>query len=246
LVIAMGPLATVATTPEQQKAARDHYDDAVAHYNLEEYSQAAEEFLAVYKAAPLPQMLYNVAQSYRFAGDLPRALVYYKSYLRTVKHASERKEVEKRIRVLEAQIARGETRSPAPAPSRAAAPAPPAAASGKANSAPGELQPTARNAPAAGSDRLAPLVELFRGKRVGFRACYDAWSKQNPGVGGKVTLSLFLNPEGGLDRADAVAAGFSAPDVISCITNFAATLEYPASPGGKFTRVTYPLDFKPL
>jgi hypothetical protein len=97
-----------------------------------------------------------------------------------------------------------------------------------------------------GSERLKPVTELIRKNRAGFRACFDKWSAAHPGIDGAVTLSFYLAPDGNLDHADADARGkgFVAPDVESCIEEFARTLHYPAATNGKFTRFNYPFDFK--
>ncbi len=108
---------------------------------------------------------------------------------------------------------------------------------------------TATTAPAAAgtgnSERLKPVVELIRKNRAGFRGCFDRWSEKHPGTGGTVTLSFYLDPEGNLDQADAESKGFDAPEVLDCIIGYAHSLHYPASTNGKFTRFTYPFDFKP-
>jgi hypothetical protein len=61
-----------------------------------------------------------------------------------------------------------------------------------------------------------------------------------------VTLSFYLAPDGNVDRADADAKGksFVAPEVETCIEDFARSLKYPAATNGKFTRFNYPFDFK--
>jgi outer membrane biosynthesis protein TonB len=101
-------------------------------------------------------------------------------------------------------------------------------------------------AAAGGSERLKPVVEIIRKNRAGFRACFDTWSAAHPGIDGAVTLSFYLAPDGNVDRADADAKGknFTAPDVETCIEDFARSLKYPASSNGKFTRFNYPFDFK--
>ena len=117
-----------------------------------------------------------------------------------------------------------------------------------------DVQPDARPADkhadavaaAGGSERLKPVVDIIRKNRAGFRACFDKWSAAHPGIDGSVTLSFYLAPDGNVDRADADAKGknFTAPDVETCIEDFARTLKYPASTNGKFTRFNYPFDFK--
>jgi hypothetical protein len=94
------------------------------------------------------------------------------------------------------------------------------------------------------SDRVAAVAETIKANRTGFRGCFDKWSKAHPGVNGRVTLTMYLDPEGNMDQPDAATKGFEAADVSQCIEDFARTLKYPKSPSGKFTRFTYPFDFK--
>ena len=48
-----------------------------------------------------------------------------------------------------------------------------------------------------------------------------------------------------MEQADAELTGFDAPEVANCILDYAHTLSFPKSTAGKFTRFTYPFDFKP-
>jgi len=59
-----------------------------------------------------------------------------------------------------------------------------------------------------------------------------------------VTLTFYLDPDGNLDQPNADEKGFAAPEVAACIEELSRTLKYPKSPSGKFTRFTYPFDFK--
>jgi hypothetical protein len=96
-----------------------------------------------------------------------------------------------------------------------------------------------------GSERLRPVTDLIRKNRAGFRACFDRWGSKHPGVGGTVTLTFYLDPDGSFDNGDADSQGFDAPEVLDCIIGYAHSLHYPASSSGKYTRFTYPFDFKP-
>lgn len=98
----------------------------------------------------------------------------------------------------------------------------------------------------ATSDRLQPLIDVIKAHRDGFRRCFDARTDTSPGAKGRVVMTFNLTPEGKLEVAgvDAAQSTFAAPDVVACMTNFAKSLTYPASPRGKFTRFTYPFDFK--
>src|SRR5882672_5201981 len=55
---------------------------AKVHYDLGEFDKAAEEYILVYRLRPLPALLFNIAQSYRQAGQYEKAKQFYKAYLR--------------------------------------------------------------------------------------------------------------------------------------------------------------------
>jgi hypothetical protein len=84
--------------------ARAHYEEGTKAYNLGEYPRAVTEFKAAYNAKPDPLLLYNIAQSFRLGGDAAQALFFYRSFLRNMPGAPNRKEVEGRIRTLEKQV----------------------------------------------------------------------------------------------------------------------------------------------
>ena len=98
--------------------ARRHYEEGTKAYNLGEYPRAIAEFKAAYNAKPDPLLLYNIAQSFRLGGDAAQALFFYRSFLRNMPEASNRKEVEGRIRTLEKQVEKQgeEQKKEAPAP----------------------------------------------------------------------------------------------------------------------------------
>ncbi|HMC34898.1 MAG TPA: tetratricopeptide repeat protein [Myxococcales bacterium] len=97
---AAGPLRAQDASLEEAKA---HAARAKVHYDLGEYEKAAEEYILVYRIRPLAPLLYNIAQSYRQAGQYEKAKQFYKSYLRESKDAtaSNRAAIEKAIREIE-------------------------------------------------------------------------------------------------------------------------------------------------
>lgn len=215
-------------TPEKRAIAREHYDKAVSHFNASEYVAAAEEFLKVHDAVPQPALLYNAAQAFRLGGDGAKALEYYKAFLAEAPDARQRPDVERHIKELESKTT--------VAVKHAADMAAPAAVTTSV--------PATKNAQSGGSDRLQAIAEVIKQNRAGFRACFDKWSRAHQGVDGKVTLTFYLDPDGNLDQPSADEKGFAAPEVASCIEELSRTLRYPKSPSGKFTRFTYPFDFK--
>jgi len=62
-----------AASPSDLEKAKQHAARAKVHYDLGEYQQAAREYILVYRIKPLPALLYNIAQSYRQAGQYEMA-----------------------------------------------------------------------------------------------------------------------------------------------------------------------------
>jgi tetratricopeptide (TPR) repeat protein len=91
--------------PDSKVAAKEHYARGTSYYDLGRYDDAIKEFEAAYHLKNDPAFLYNLAQSYRLAGNEERALHFYKTYLRYVPKAPKRAEIEDRIAALEQQMA---------------------------------------------------------------------------------------------------------------------------------------------
>ena len=133
--------------------ARKHYEEGTKAFNLGEYARAITEFKATYYAKPDPLLLYNIAQSFRLAGDAKQALFFYKSFLRNMPNPPNRKEVELRMRALEKQIAEApkdaaKDATTTPGPAEPAAGAAGATATGIAPPPSVATPPTAAGTPA--------------------------------------------------------------------------------------------------
>lgn len=85
--------------------AKHHYSRGLAHYNLQEYTAAIEEFEWGYRRYPDPVFLYNLGQAHRLTNSFERSLYFYKTYLRADPKAANRREVEGRIVELERVLA---------------------------------------------------------------------------------------------------------------------------------------------
>ena len=92
--------ATTARRPREGALPR-----GTSYYDLGRYDDAIKEFEAAYQLKNDPAFLYNLAQSYRLAGNEERALHFYETYLRYVPKAPNRAEIEDRITALERQMA---------------------------------------------------------------------------------------------------------------------------------------------
>ncbi|MEA2696766.1 MAG: hypothetical protein QOI66_1037 [Myxococcales bacterium] len=82
-------------------AAREHYQKGTAFFDLGKYQDAIKEFEAAYEAKNDPAFLYNLAQSYRLAGNPEQALRFYKTYLRKNPKPQNRADIEEKIAQLE-------------------------------------------------------------------------------------------------------------------------------------------------
>jgi len=137
---------------------------------------------------------------------------------------------------------------PAPAPAdKAASQGPPSSEITNEPPDGGTVMNNAMTAADAGaSDRLQPLIDTIKSNRDGFRRCFDTHAKKYPGAQGRLVMVFELKPDGALRSAaiDPAKSAFQAPDVESCMIDFAKSLAYPKSPSGKDTKFTYPFDFK--
>src|SRR6266511_5574161 len=96
--------------------AKRHFEEGTKLYNLGEFGAAAVEYKAAYKAKPDSVFLYNVAQALRLNNEPASALFFYRSYLRTTPNAANRKEVDRRIKELDALLVAQPKPAPAPSP----------------------------------------------------------------------------------------------------------------------------------
>ena len=97
-----GPEA--ASTP--QARAEAYYEQGVQAYRAQRYRTAIEHFLAADNLAPSPALSYNVARAYEKLDEAPRALEYYRTYLRRGADPKNEAEVRTRVREISALLAR--------------------------------------------------------------------------------------------------------------------------------------------
>ena len=85
-------------------AARRHFMAATEALRGGEPARAAAEFEAAHRITKDPQILFNVAEAQRRAGNGRAALKAYRGYLAGTPGAPDREEVEKTIRALETEV----------------------------------------------------------------------------------------------------------------------------------------------
>jgi len=75
---------------------------AAVFFDLGKFAEAAGQYEQLYTLRPVPELLYNIGQSYRLAGDIEKALFFYRRYLSKLPTAKNADEVKRRINELEA------------------------------------------------------------------------------------------------------------------------------------------------
>jgi tetratricopeptide (TPR) repeat protein len=100
----------VEATEEQGDAkeydAKKYYERGVEAYRKQRFEEAIQLFLSADRLAPRPALSFNVARAYQKLGEPARELQYYREYLRRGADAGNRKEVERRVRDLQAALAK--------------------------------------------------------------------------------------------------------------------------------------------
>ena len=83
-------------SPKTERQAGKLYEAGLRHYNVADYANAIEEFKHAYLLSEAPELLYNIAQSYRLSKppSCSQALQFYRSYLRGAPTSSRRAGVE--------------------------------------------------------------------------------------------------------------------------------------------------------
>ena len=94
LVLASLPaLPSPARADEAARVAMEHFFRGKREYDLGHFIKAAAEYEKAYEAKESPQLLYNLGQAYRLAGEHQKALNAYRAYLRNAPDADNRDEV---------------------------------------------------------------------------------------------------------------------------------------------------------
>ena len=82
-------------TPENnQERAAKLYDEAKAHYNLQEYDTALNGFKDAYLLSKEPGLLFNIGQCYRQMGKDQEAIRSFKAYLNEDPESPQRAQIE--------------------------------------------------------------------------------------------------------------------------------------------------------
>lgn len=114
------------TTPDELARAKVLYQAGKTHYQLGNYSEAIRDLAAGYALAPRPEFLVNLAQAYRGAGELAKAVSLLEKFLAERPQDPRRAEVTALIADLRTELASKAPPPPAQsdAPRREDTPAP--------------------------------------------------------------------------------------------------------------------------
>lgn len=185
---------TVAAQPPGDEA-KARVRKATAEYNLGQYLEAAKDYEAVYLQTLDANLLFNVAQAYRLAGETEKAITAYRSYLRSNPPAGQRSLAESKLRELEEKRV---------APAGPALPAPPAAAVAPAPTSapvappPAAIPPTAAAvvAPAPDTNVLVSPPPSEPPPSGAFYTRWPFWVAAGAVVAGGVVAAVLLSNRG--------------------------------------------------
>ncbi|HMJ12808.1 MAG TPA: PEGA domain-containing protein [Polyangiaceae bacterium] len=105
-VIGFAPVARAQDAPSEeiQAEARARLREGVKAYEAKRYKDAVDAFLAANRLVPNPGLSFNTAKAYEKLGDAAGALSFFRDYLRRAPDASDRAEVERKIKKLEQRV----------------------------------------------------------------------------------------------------------------------------------------------
>jgi tetratricopeptide (TPR) repeat protein len=104
IALLLASLTAHADHAADEQQARRFYDEGTRAFNLGEFARATQSYRRAYELKPDPAFLYNIAQSYRLAGNTEQALFFYRSYLRNAPQTPHGAEVDDRIQKLQQQL----------------------------------------------------------------------------------------------------------------------------------------------
>jgi tetratricopeptide (TPR) repeat protein len=111
--LALASVVTAVALPRAAHAqdqgleqARREFERGNVLFEKGDFQGAADAFMAAYQAKSFPAFLYNAAVCYEKQKDLKQAVELFKRYLKEEPKASDRADVEKRIKALEDEIQR--------------------------------------------------------------------------------------------------------------------------------------------
>ncbi len=104
VLVSLPSLPTEVRADEAARVAMEHFMRGKRAYDLGHFIEAAAEYEKAYETKESPQLLYNLGQAYRLAGEHQKALNAYRAYLRNAPDAENRDEVARFIDALKITI----------------------------------------------------------------------------------------------------------------------------------------------
>lgn len=120
-VVLGGPTVALAQEDEATQRAKELFKKAEVHFSVGEFTKALALYKEAFKTKPLPAFLFNIGQCHRNMGRCDKALFFFKQYLIRTPDPPNRADVEKLIKICEAQV-KAEKTEPAAATQPAAQP----------------------------------------------------------------------------------------------------------------------------
>jgi tetratricopeptide (TPR) repeat protein len=172
---------------------------ATGEYNLGQYLQAARDYEAAYLETLDANLLFNVGQAYRLAGETDKAITAYRSYLRSNPPSDRRVLAESKLRELEekrasAPVPPSMPTTPAVAPTPVMPPSPPAPV--PPSTTPNESF-RAVAAPPGEPNALVTEPVSEPPKSSPFYTRWPFWVLTGVVVAGGVVVAVLLVPRGG-------------------------------------------------
>jgi hypothetical protein len=173
---------------------------ATGEYNLGQYLEAAKDYEAAYLQTLDPNLLFNVAQAYRLAGEADKAITAYRSFLRSNPRGEQRGVAEAKLRELEEKRAAAPAApavpmapvvGPAPAVTTQPPPAAPAMAPAPAASMTAAIRPASEDA-----NVLVTAPASEPPKSAAFYKGWPFWVVTGAVVAGVVVAAVVLSSGG--------------------------------------------------
>ena len=105
VTLALFLATTTAQGADRTAEASAKYQSGMAHYRLGEWDAAIDDWQSAFRARPLPEFLFNIAQAYRLSKRPDKALQFYESYLSMSPEAANGDAVRQYIAELRQQLA---------------------------------------------------------------------------------------------------------------------------------------------
>ena len=123
LSLCVASTAWAQANTDSKTAAKEHFARGTSYYDLGKYDDAIKEFEAAYQLKNDPAFLYNLAQSYRLAGNANGRCTFTRRTCARCRRRPSAQRLKQRIAALEKQVAT-ESKTTTTRPPRARRPRP--------------------------------------------------------------------------------------------------------------------------